>query len=154
MKIEFLIFPISLITLLLMGCVQSDGSVRVLSDKASGKFFSDKPIEFTEEEIKARQNKLRNISHRSDVAENTDLTSVFEGEVVEKEYIDRLKAIKIKIAISTVVFGLKGGAVLLDVYTPLNKNGIQFEVGKKYRVSAVQMELEYWTWIWMGTYSI
>ena len=50
MRIGFLMSPIYLMTLLLMGCVQSDGSVRVLSDKASGKFFSDKPIEFSEEE--------------------------------------------------------------------------------------------------------
>lgn len=147
-------FRIFIITLMLVGCVQSDGSVKVLSDKASGSFLSEKPVEISDEEIIAKQNRLGTINQRSDVHDKTDLTLVFEGEIIKKEYIDRLNIIKVKIAISKVVFGLKSNATLLDIYTPSNKNGIEFEVGKKYKIAAVQKKLEYWTWIWMGTYAL
>ncbi len=147
-------FPMFLIALLLVGCVQSDGSVKVISDKPGGKFFSDKPIEFSKEEIMARQEKLRTINKKSDVGEKIDLTLVFEGKVIKKEYIDRRNAMKIKMTISKIVYGLKSKTIFIDIYTPLNKNGIQFEVGKKYKIAAVQKKLEYWTWAWMGTFAL
>ena len=151
----FLMSPIFLIALLFMGCVQSDGSVRGLAPfKPGGKFLSDKPIEFSEEDIKARQNILRNITNVGDVPGKTEGTAVFEGEVLEKEYRDGLKAVKTKMAISTVVYGLPSGTVFLDLYTPLSKYGIEFEVGGKYRVGAVRQKLDYWwTWTWMGTFA-
>ena len=84
----------------------------------------------------------------------TDRTSVFEGVVVEKGYLDRLNAIKVEIAVSMILYGLESETVLMEVYTPLSKNGVEFEVGGKYRVAAVKMKEEFWTWIWMGTYAL
>ena len=151
MRIEILIFPIYIIVLLLVGgCIQNDGGVKVLS----GLPFESKVKELSEEEIKSKQNDLRKIHQRDDVAYKTESTSVFIGEVIEKGYVPEINAIKAKIAISKVMWGLKDGAVLVDVYTPLSKYGIGFEIGKPYKILAVEMRQVYWTWIWLGTYQI
>jgi len=154
MRIEYLMSSICLASILSLGCVLNDGSVKKLSDRASGKLFSEEPIELSQEEIKARQDTLRSLTRHSDAAEKTDSTSVFEGEVIGKVYISRLNTIKVTVAVSKVVYGLKSVTMLLDVHTPLNKNGIEFEVGRKCRVGAVQKGPEYWTWIWLGTYEL
>ena len=143
MRVSFLMSPIFLIASGL--CPKGWEWKRVSTIlKPGGKFLSDKPIEFSKEEIKARENILRNITHSGDAPGKPEGTAVFEGEVLGKEYLDGRNAMKIKMAISTVVYGLPSGTVFLDRYTPLSQYGIECEVGGKYRVGAVRQQLDYW----------
>lgn len=106
------------------------------------------------DEIKDSQKSLAKIESVSDVKDNAEGTSVFIARVVSSKNVNKNQDAKVNLQIERVIYGASKKAKYINVYTPLNNQGIDFKVGVEYKIAALNIQGCYWTWAWTGTYQI
>ena len=106
------------------------------------------------DKIKDSQQSLMKIESLSDVKDNPEETSVFIARVVSRKNVNKNQDAKVNLHVERVIYGAPKKAKHINVYTPLNNQGIDFEVGQEYKIAAMNIQGCYWTWTWTGTYPI
>jgi hypothetical protein len=128
----------------LLGCVRPDGAVIVLGEK----------IEVTEEDIKEKQLYLSQLNSVEDIKDNVEGTAVFEGIVLKKKIVEN-NIYEVDIKINWILYGITTGKTYIKVNTPaMGMYGVDFEIGKHYRILAFGEGGLYRTWNWSGTHKL
>jgi len=131
-------FPIFLV-----GCVSPNGIVTGIDGK---------PIQVTDDEINQQRCVLSRIKELSDLHDRIEDAAIFEGVVISKQ-VSSSAIVRAEVEVSWVLHGVEGEKVVVET-SESSPYGINFEIGKHYRIAAYEENGALKTWSWMGTYNM
>lgn len=138
MKLKVIALGLSIV---LVGCVSPNGIVTGIDGK---------PIQVTDDEINQQKCMLSRVKEVSDLHDRIEGAAIFEGVVINKR-VSSSAIVKAEVEVSWVLHGVEAKKV--NVETSENSPyGIDFEIGKHYRIGAYEENGTLKTWSWMGTY--
>jgi len=130
------------ICVLVSGCIRNDGSINWIDGTA---------LKSDENEIKRKQEVLLNAKSPEDFPESAEGGIVFDGMVTMIDVKDSGFSIT-KFNIEKVLYGQLENKKQITIYSPsTQKGGVDFQMGKRYRVYTVYLKGAYHTWASTGT---
>lgn len=130
------------IGVLISGCISDDGSIS---------WVDGTTLKSDENEIKRKQEVLLNAKSSEDFPDSAEGGIVFDGMVTTIDVKDSGLSIT-KFNIEKVLYGQLENKKQITIYSPpTQKGGIDFQMGKRYRVYTVYLKDAYRTWAFTGT---
>ncbi len=127
-------------------------SACTIHDDGSMRSNSGEIIRFSEKEVLENRKQLLNPDPKEIEKmemDSSDTTSLFDGNVISIEIQDNGLRI-VNIEINRVIAGIIKNRKKIQVLTPdPEKGGMNFEVGKNYRVLTMFLDDKYRTWDWL-----
>jgi len=130
-------------SIFLSGCISPNGIVTGIDGK---------PIQVSPDEVYKKKCALSRAKSLSDLHDQIEGVAIFEGVVISKQTSSSGK-VKAELEVSWLLHGVEAKKVVIES-SENSPYGINFDIGKKYRIAAYKENGVLKTWSWMGTYKI